>query len=124
MRAPRFRALLVVAVAVVLLQAGAPAGAGAPATPTPRTPIRHLVMLMQENHSFDNYFGTFPGVDGIPADICMPVRPGKSEKGCVKPHHLGATRPLRDHSHDYRTALRQFNGGKMDGFVWALQVRR
>jgi phospholipase C len=80
-------------------------------------------MLMQENHSFDNYFGTYPGADGIPADVCMPVRPDKPERGCVKPHHLG-DRPLRDHSHDYKTALRQLDGGKMDGFVGALNVRR
>ena len=62
---------------------------------------------MQENHSFDNYFGTYLGADGLPAGVCMPVRPGKPERGCVKPHHLG-DRPLRDHSHDdYKTALRQ-----------------
>jgi phospholipase C len=120
MRTRKFRALLALAAAVLLLPAGAPAEAVATA---PRTPIRHLVMLMQENHSFDNYFGTYPDADGIPADICMPVRPGSPDKGCVKPHHLGA-RPLRDHSHDHKTALRQLNGGKMDGFVRALQVRR
>ena len=28
--------------------------------------IRHVVIIMQENRSFDNYFGTFPGADGIP----------------------------------------------------------
>ena len=38
----------------------------------PPTPIRHIVVLMQENHSFDNYFGTYPGADGIPAGICLP----------------------------------------------------
>ena len=30
------------------------------------TPIKHFVTLMQENHSFDNYFGTYPGADGFP----------------------------------------------------------
>ena len=29
--------------------------------------IRHVVIIMQENRSFDSYFGTFPGADGIPA---------------------------------------------------------
>ena len=57
-----------VAVAVVL--AGSFAG---PAVAAPATPIEHFVVLMQENHSFDNYFGTFPGRDGIPRDTCMPV---------------------------------------------------
>ncbi len=28
--------------------------------------IQHVLFLLQENHSFDNYFGTFPGVDGLP----------------------------------------------------------
>jgi phospholipase C len=114
------RVLLAVAVAGLL---AAPAQAAQPAEPAPRTPIRHFVMLMQENHSFDNYFGTYPGADGIPPDVCMPVRPGKPDKGCVQPHHL-ASGPLPDHAHDRKTMLRQLNGGKMDGFVWALQVRR
>src|SRR6266705_2026678 len=29
------------------------------------TPIQHVVIIMMENHTFDNYFGTFPGVNGI-----------------------------------------------------------
>ncbi len=28
--------------------------------------IRHVVVIMMENRSFDSYFGTFPGADGIP----------------------------------------------------------
>jgi phospholipase C len=35
-------------------------------------PIQHVVFLMQENHTFDNYFSAFPGVDPAPADVCMP----------------------------------------------------
>jgi phospholipase C len=57
------RALLALAVAGLL---AAPTPAAQAAEPAPRTPIRHFVMLMQENHSFDNYFGTYPGADGIP----------------------------------------------------------
>ena len=36
--------------------------------PTPQGihKIRHVVVIMQENRSFDSYFGTFPGADGIP----------------------------------------------------------
>ena len=29
--------------------------------------IRHVIIIMQENRSFDSYFGTYPGADGIPA---------------------------------------------------------
>ena len=31
-------------------------------------PIQHVVVIMQENRSFDTYFGTFPGADGIPRE--------------------------------------------------------
>ena len=40
--------------------------------------IDHLVFMVQENRSFDHYFGTFPGADGIPRnddgsfDVCVP----------------------------------------------------
>ena len=115
--------VLVAAVAALLVTAVAPTAAGASGAAAPRTPVRHLVMLMQENHSFDNYFGTYPGADGIPAGTCMPLRPDNPEKGCVQPHRLGEV-PLRDHSHDLKTAQRQLDGGKMDGFVRALQVRQ
>ena len=32
-----------------------------------RQNIKHIVIIMQENRSFDSYFGTYPGADGIPA---------------------------------------------------------
>ena len=50
--------------------------------------IRHVVVIMQENRSFDNYFGTYPGADGIPMKngvptVCLPdVRP----RPCVRPY--------------------------------------
>jgi phospholipase C len=122
MRARGVRALGALAAAALLVATAAPVRA-TPSTDVPaRTPIRHFVMLMQENHSFDNYFGTYPGADGIPPRVCVPRRTGKPSEGCVKPYHLGsATTP--DHSHDHRTALRQYHSGKLDGFVWALRVR-
>src|SRR5712691_13071560 len=30
----------------------------------PNNPIEHVVIIVKENHSFDNYFGTFPGANG------------------------------------------------------------
>ncbi|HMH46865.1 MAG TPA: alkaline phosphatase family protein [Solirubrobacteraceae bacterium] len=36
--------------------------------------IQQVVMIMQENHSFDSYFGTYPGANGIPAGVCCPTR--------------------------------------------------
>jgi len=35
--------------------------------------IKHIVMIMQENRSFDHYFGTFPGADGIPMRDGVPI---------------------------------------------------
>jgi Phosphoesterase family len=35
-------------------------------------PITHFIFIIQENHSFDNYFGTFPNADGIPANTALP----------------------------------------------------
>ena len=39
--------------------------------------IKHVIVIMQENRSFDSYFGTFPGADGIPMKngkptVCVP----------------------------------------------------
>jgi phospholipase C len=104
-------------VAVVLTSA--PGHAATSPQPDTRTPIKHLVVLMQDNHSFDSYFGTYPGADGIPAGVCQRVnlvRP--STKGCVKPFRLGTTTP-EDLSQGIGVQKRQYDGGKMDGFVAA-----
>jgi phospholipase C len=74
--------------------------------------IRHVVVIMEENRSFDSYFGTYPGADGIPKDACVPDGIGD----CVKPFHDrndldagGAHGPL--------AGQRDVDGGKMDGFI-------
>src|SRR6201986_4653328 len=46
--------------------------------------IRHVIIIMQENRSFDSYFGTFPGADGIPANTCVP---DPAQGHCVRPYH-------------------------------------
>src|SRR5438445_2308515 len=51
--------------------------------------IRHVIVVMQENRSFDNYFGTYPGADGIPmrhgrATVCLP---DPALGRCVRPFH-------------------------------------
>jgi len=35
-------------------------------------PIEHFIFIIQENHSFDSYFGTYPGADGIPPGTALP----------------------------------------------------
>src|SRR5579883_2985773 len=37
--------------------------------------IGHVIWIIQENRSFDNYFGRFPGADGFPPSTCLPARP-------------------------------------------------
>jgi phospholipase C len=54
-----------------------------------RSKIKHVIIINQENRSLDHYFGTFPGVDGIPMDggvptVCSIVPDGG---GCTKPFH-------------------------------------
>lgn len=89
------------------------------------TPVEHVIVLMQENHSFDNYFGTYPGADGIPADTCMPVDPlDAASSACITPFHLGDNEvDLDDPDHSSATFKLQYNEGKMDGFVHALNLR-
>jgi phospholipase C len=75
--------------------------------------IRHVVIIMQENRSFDNYFGTYPGADGIPRGACVP---DPLNGGCVKPFHdPGETNGGGPHGKVNSDA--DIDGGKMDGFV-------
>jgi phospholipase C len=101
-------------------RAAAPAQEGGPAT---KTPIQHLVFVMQENHTFDNYFGTYPGADGLPANVKMPIDPSNPSLGFVQPWHIGDT-TITDLTHNVLAFRDQFDNGKMDGFVSALDARR
>ena len=49
--------------------------------------IKHVIMIMQENRSFDQYFGTYPGANGFPNGTCVPLNPGQPQLGCVAPFH-------------------------------------
>lgn len=86
------------------------------------TPIEHLVVLMQENHTFDNYFGTFPGADGIPSDVCMPLDLQDPDGACVSPYHIDQPR-TSDPDHSSQSARQAFNEGAMNGFAAAQQSR-
>ena len=83
--------------------------------------IKHVVIVMQENRSFDSYFGTYPGADGIPMVHGVPTAcvPDTQTNSCVRPFHDtydvngGAPHGLTD-------AIADVNDGKMDGFVGQL----
>jgi phospholipase C len=104
------------AVTAVLLVVGpAPAAAAPRQAPGATTPIGNLVVLMQENHSFDNYFGTRAGVDGIADGTCMPRTPGVPEP-CVRPFHIGG-KAIQDLDHTENAFRGQYRDGALDGFV-------
>src|SRR5215471_20463901 len=79
--------------------------------------IKHVVIVMQENRSFDEYFGTFPGVDGLPMQngqftTCVSDPRG----GCQKPFH--DPDPVNGGGpHGQVNATADVDGGRMDGFV-------
>ncbi len=83
-------------------------------------PIQHVIFIVQENRSFDNYFGTFPGANGIPAGICIPYDPKNPAMGCVVPFHNPREIELAG-PHAPKNAQADLDDGitqaKMDGFV-------
>ena len=116
--------LCVMIAALTLLGSSALPGNEAASNPSsPSSPshrmdkIEHVVWIIQENHSYDNYFGTFPNADGIPPSTCLPVLPGS--KRCVKPFHMPPGQPLLDLEHSWETAHAAYDHGTMEGFVWA-----
>ena len=87
--------------------------------------IEHIIILFQENRSFDHYFGTYPGADGIPrkADgtfaVCLqhPVL-----RKCVKPYH-STNLNNQGGPHGQPHARLDINGGKMNGFIRAVLLQ-
>ena len=81
--------------------------------------IEHVVIVMQENRSFDSYFGTFPGANGIPMNsgvptVCLPDSVALST--CTAPFHDNADVDIGG-PHSFDAATADINGGKMDGFI-------
>jgi phospholipase C len=81
--------------------------------------IKHIIVIDQENRSFDNYFGTYPGADGIPGLAghpgSVPCLPDPATSKCVKPYHTTANENFGA-AHTAQAALGDIDGGKMDGF--------
>ncbi|MBN2117995.1 MAG: alkaline phosphatase family protein [Anaerolineales bacterium] len=83
----------------------------------PNTPIEHFIVVMQQNHTFDNYFGTYPGANGIPEGVCMPASLSEDgSKSCVAPYEI-TDEPISDLSHSSTTFLGQYQDGQMNGFI-------
>src|SRR5713226_2344259 len=86
------RGAFAVALVFILLTSSHPVSASSGAA----TPIQHVIIIVQENHSFDNYFGTYPTangtrldsttsqltqVNGLPGQVCLSYI-----SSCVSPH--------------------------------------
>jgi phospholipase C len=82
-----------------------------------KIPINYFIYIIQENHSFDNYFGTYPGANGVPPGIKLADKPNGPR--IYKPFHLVGNAIPQDLSHSWQSARTAWNHGGMDGFVWA-----
>jgi phospholipase C len=75
------------------------------------SPIKHVIIMIQENRTFDNFFATFPGADGATSGLCgkktIPLRAVGLVGGGV--------------SNDHKTWETEYDHGKMDGFCRAVQ---
>ena len=122
----RLRLLTGVFVAIALGIAVAPAKAGLfpppnpygtppSVLPGPLSKIKHLIFIVQENRSFDNFFGTYPGADGIPASVPCQVDPWyPSACDTPYPNHEASN---QGGPYDNPYQVQDIDGGKMDGFV-------
>ncbi|MGD0083088.1 MAG: PKD domain-containing protein [Acidimicrobiales bacterium] len=86
--------------------------------------IKHVVVIYQENRSFDSYFGTFPGADGIPMSDGVPTvcNPDPRAGTCVQPYHDTADTNFGG-PHGTPGFPIDVDGGKMDGFIEAAEAK-
>ncbi|HSX53019.1 MAG TPA: alkaline phosphatase family protein [Patescibacteria group bacterium] len=116
---PMQLSLVVLAISIAVLVLGMGAFKKTDAEGTGIQKIKHVIVVMQENRSFDHYFGTYPGADGIPMDsngnptVCAP-----------DPDNNTCQAPFVDHrdiggggGHGKPDTVIDENGGAMDGFV-------
>ena len=106
-----------------LIVVGVVTGSGAPLAARTLTgihKIQHVIVIMQENRSFDSYFGTYPGADGIPGLAgnpgTVPCVPDPNRHHCVRPYHDTSTTNFGG-PHNHLDAKLDIAGGRMDGFI-------
>jgi phospholipase C len=87
-----------------------------------RNPLQHIVIHLQENRSFDHYFGfaPFAGQYGVPAGYSQPDGAG----GRIAPYHFTSL-STPDIGHSWQDSHGEWNGGAMDAFyttdgVWSM----
>lgn len=84
---------------------------------TPSTPIKHVIVILQENHTFDNYFGTYPGVNGLYDVGAMPDKPGGAP--AVKPYLFASAVLQANLNNSWTAAHDAYDNGSMNGFIAA-----
>jgi len=80
-------------------------------------PIDHVVVVMQENRSFDHYFGKLRdagvrGVKGLPRSASNPTADGERVRAYHEDRYC-----IEDVAHSWNASHAQYDGGRMDGFV-------
>jgi phospholipase C len=135
--APRKMLASLTALTIALGPSVAPAYAASNPTSKTATPIQHLVVIFQENVSFDHYFGTYPNATNPAGEPAFHARPGTPTVNGLSNALLnnnpnlnpangnGATNPFRldrsqawtsDQNHDYTAEQQSFDMGAMDLF--------
>jgi phospholipase C len=100
----------------------------------PKTPIQHVVIIFQENQSFDHYFGTYPQAENLPSEPPFHALAGTPEVNglseALRTHNPNLEQPWRisrkqaatlipfcDNDHGYTAEQRAYDGGRADKFV-------
>jgi phospholipase C len=99
----------------LLLVSPLASAAGAPTSSSPESyPIKHVFVFVQENHTFDNYFGYYPGVNGLTNAV---PQPDPNSTTPLAPFELNSATLPRDLCHFAPCAQADYDNGKMDGFL-------
>ncbi|MGC1379418.1 MAG: alkaline phosphatase family protein [Candidatus Baltobacteraceae bacterium] len=120
MLARLFCAALLAATGLASCAGSSSSAASGPALPartardagTGPTPIQHVVIVIQENRSFDNLFATYPGADGTTQGMMQTPSGGDVS---VPLQMVDLVYPC-DFGHSYNGFIKEYDGGKMDGF--------
>jgi phospholipase C len=92
---------------------GEGAGVNSAAATAP-IPIKHVVVIVKENHTFDNYFGSYPGANGTLNAQGVNMCPTTS--GAMAPCTQAPDATSHDMCHSHNCALTDWDEGKMDGY--------
>jgi phospholipase C len=88
------------------------------------TPIRHVVVIFDENISFDHYFGTYPGVNGLNSaapggGTLLTNNPNSANPRLLNPNNINDLLTC-DQNHNYTDEQTAFDNGAMDKFISTL----